>query len=127
MAVSNIFKCNICGYKVVTSGHHESYRDGHGNRRPYGHPSPTSFEALVYGIKGFSARKYCFNCDQVKDIIVSELEKPAEYWNDFQNIPCKTFDPACEECNGNLYSELTGLICPRCNEGIFESELTGFS
>lgn len=121
MAVYVTWQCTSCSHEVKTSGSHEFYRDGHGNRKPYGHPIPISFEASVYGVKGYSALKYCITCDQVRDVILTELETPNDHHRiNFRNLPKTTFNSMCEECGGELSNSLDGVKCPRCNDGYFK-------
>ena len=76
MADMNAWKCNACGYIVRTSGPWEFYRDDCGERKPYGHPVARSREARESGIKGLSTCGFCPTCDEVRDVIVREFEKP---------------------------------------------------
>ena len=78
MATHNVWECNICGHKVRTNGSWEFYRDASGQRQYYGHPIAKSREALKRGVKGFSENLYCRKCDEVRDIIVYEFEKPMD-------------------------------------------------
>jgi len=114
------WKCTSCGYKLCTSLFHEFYRDGHGNRKPYGHPIPASFEAVVYGIKGIFDRRYCSQCDNVEDVIVKELEVSVESTSDIPESPWRELKPACDKYHGELYFNLDGYSCPRCDEGSFK-------
>jgi len=76
MATHNKFECSNCGYTVRTSGLWEFYRDDSGQRQYYGHPIAKSLEARQRGVNGFSENLYCYKCDEVRDVIVYEFEKP---------------------------------------------------
>lgn len=128
MGTGYAYLCNGCGYSVSTSGPWEFYRDSQGNRKPYGHPVPTSQEARERGICGFSADMYCPKCDKIFDIILSEFKGPP---NDYFSAWAAWREPGgelkdagrvkCPECHDtNLIwntKETEKVVCPRCKEG----------
>jgi uncharacterized protein YbaR (Trm112 family) len=129
-------KCDRCGYSVSTSGPWEFYRDSKGNRKPYGHPVPTSEEARERGIYGFSGELYCPKCDRkFEDLILVEfVGSSPDYSLDYLSAWAawgKAEDMfkggvTCPECHvTNLIwdtTEAEEAVCPRCKEGILVGE-----
>lgn len=121
-------KCDRCGHCVFTSGPWEFYRDSKGNRKPYGHPVPTSEDAKQRGIYGLSGDIYCPKCDKVFDLVLVEFVKPAldslmvwaggcEPRGEFKRegaVKC----PLCDSIDLILEtSENREVLCPRCKAG----------
>lgn len=121
-------ECNVCGLEREPSGPWEFYRDEQGEMKDYGHPSPSSQEALEAGIYGFYAEMYCIPCGELRQIVLEEYEEPVESSLDLltgdhqpQIKYSNEDDPACPQC------QTRGLIlrpephadipCPKCEDG----------
>ena len=114
------WKCNSCGYELCTSGDHEFYRDEKGMLHDYGHPVPVSEEAKKQGIKGFTVKWYCPKCQVVREVIITEFDKPLLGRYSVKNKR-HNFEPHCSTCG----TELKLLLdiydsCPKCGNGYFE-------
>ncbi|TET77632.1 hypothetical protein E3J38_09685 [candidate division TA06 bacterium] len=128
MGAKYVYRCDKCSYSVCTSGPWEFYRDTQGNRKPYGHPEPTSEEARLRGIYGLSGDLYCSDCGKVFDLIVVEFKKPSHDSLSVWSCRCEPKDEfkqqgmvKCPECgNTHLILEPDNekpIACPRCKEG----------
>jgi DNA-directed RNA polymerase subunit M/transcription elongation factor TFIIS len=122
------YKCDRCGYSISTSGPWEFYRDVKGNRKPYGHPVPTSEEAKERGIYGLSAELYCPKCAKTFDLILVEFTRPSRDSLSVWAGGCEPRDEfkrkdtvKCPECGGtNMIlapTEGEDVVCPSCKEG----------
>jgi hypothetical protein len=117
--------CDACGYTVSTSGPWEFYRDSTGQRKPYGHPGPSSPEAKARGIAGFSAMMYCSSCDKVVDVIMQEYPTtfgdPLGAWLGASNERLQGIKARCPDCGGTdlvLGGRKDAVVlCPRCRAG----------
>ncbi len=129
MGVGYRYMCDWCLYFVRTSGPWEFYRDSKGNRKPYGHPVPTSEEAEKRGIQGFSGDLYCPKCDKTFDTVLVEFAGPSEGyastwagWNERTNELMHEERFMCPECRTTQMiwntREAEEAVCPRCKEGI---------
>ncbi len=126
MGASYLFKCSKCDYSFSTSGPWEFYRNKKGNRKPYGHPCPSSKEARIQGIYGLSGELYCIDCDKIIDIILVEYKQPS---NESLFVWSGKLEPKdeykregaikCPDCNGTglVLQPIEDLLCPRCKEG----------
>ena len=115
------WKCNSCGYEVITSGPWEFYRDATGQRKPYGHPVPISDEARQAGMKGFSVKWYCPDCRTVQDVILIEYKEPVAHYEKWKGFGQSSESaPECPKCGAELKRMLKGHVCPRCTDGKFE-------
>jgi DNA-directed RNA polymerase subunit M/transcription elongation factor TFIIS len=134
MGTGYTYKCDRCGYAVSTSGPWEFYRDSKGNRKPYGHPVPTSQEAKERGIYGFSGDLYCPKCDKIFDVVLVEFTGPLrDYfaawagWREPRDEFKEEGGVKCPECHvTNMIwdtSEAEKVVCPRCKEGILHGEV----
>ena len=133
MGTGYTYKCDGCGYSVSTSGPWEFYRDSEGNRKPYGHPVPTSEEAKERGIYGFSGELYCPKCDKTFDLILVEFKGSSlDYfsawagWGEAEDVSRQEGGVICPECHvTNLIwdtTEAEEAVCPHCKEGILLGE-----
>ena len=109
MGAGYVHECDQCGYSIHTSGPWEFYRDSEGNRKPYGHPKPSSEEARRRGIWGFSAILYCPKCDKTYDIVLNEFRFKEE--KAVKCPECGSTSLLCAACGD------TGITCPRCGKG----------
>lgn len=117
MGMRNKYKCSNCDFEEEISGPWEFYRDENGIRHPYGHPGALSKEAEAKGVKGFYEVGYCSKCNQVRDAITLEFEKPVyeDWWGKAIDEEGKRFKPTCSECGTKLYGFLDN-ICPKCGK-----------
>ena len=131
-------------------GPSEFYRDGQGNRKPYGHPLPFPGEARDYGVKGLSVNLYCPICQKVFDMVVVEFDEPYHcdegelFWDDAEDpdryrnegsVKC----PGCgkvglilgpsnkDERKPGAEGEMLAGDCPECREGILVGCLSWMS
>lgn len=128
MGAFHQFQCSVCGHEFVTSGPWEFYRDARGERRPVGHPRPTSPEAASAGIHGLDAVCYCTRCGNTARVVVREYDKPLDpYWqwepgNEREKIGHRDIAPPCPHCHGTdlVLDPGEGLVltCPKCQAGV---------
>ncbi len=125
--------CDNCGYSFKTSGPWEFYRDGGGQKKPFGHPIPMSAEAAQRGIYGLSANLYCRQCDRAFDLVIAEFKQPQRSGLDVWSGAAEPKDEfkregavKCPVCGnrqllleGNEAAEPT---CPRCKSGRLVSQ-----
>lgn len=128
MGVGYRYMCDRCFYCVRTSGPWEFYRDSKGNRKPYGHPVPTSEDGKEQGIWGFSGDLYCPKCDKTFDIVLVEFTGPSEGyasawagWKRWTELKHER-RAICPECRTTQMiwdtKEAEKAVCPRCKEGM---------
>ena len=131
-------KCDKCGYSVFTSGPWEFYRDSKGNRKPYGHPVPTSEEAKQRGIYGLSGELYCPRCDKTFDLILVEFTRSSRDSLSVWVGRCELRDEfkqeaavKCPYCDSTYMilgaAEGVEVVCPRCKEGKLLGEMEWIS
>ena len=119
------FGCKKCGHAIETSGPTAFYRDCKGERKYHGGwPCPSSKEAYLAGVAGFSAEYYCPTCDKVYDTTIVEYKEPYRDYNKAwdsleQDIAawCEKGENRCAKCGSSLVLDAHKLPCPKCETG----------
>jgi Zn finger protein HypA/HybF involved in hydrogenase expression len=123
-----IWKCNKCEYSVTTSGLYFYFVDKTGLRKRYGHLG-RSEEAKESGISGFTVEWYCSKCHSLREAVVLQFDHPQngpvaafmEYWNNLKSEN-KDFEIVCPKCGAELFDDLKGFPCPKCEKGKFKED-----
>jgi hypothetical protein len=126
MATYYQWKCESCSYMVETNGPHEFYIASHGQRQRYGHPLPRSKEAEEAGVAGLTVVAYCPVCDEAHEVVIEEFDPPRNFitcWLGAHNL----IEPTCPECGSTILTELPGLPCPRCPNGVFAGRVVKYT
>lgn len=87
----------------------EFYVDKEGKRQNFGFPTADDVEIIKAEVKGISATLFCGNCKELKDIVLSQIDRTGR----------KEFEKVCPDCGNLLISELKNEICSKCEMGKF--------
>jgi len=128
-------RCDTCGYEFDTSGSHEFYRDKEGRLVDFGHPLPSSHEAVEAGVAGFYGRMWCLQHDVNVRVVIQEFLEPVDrfagIWTPGKH-PEKQVSIACPSCGDDepVMGERpfgSKIRCPKCIGGTIECEVARMS
>ena len=117
-----VFECDRCSHDVEIIVCKEFRREPDGRRVDYVYPDPDLYEWPPRRVSGLWSRLWCSGCRDVRQVIVVELDAPAEH-------PVQAFLAAeargltgteplpCPECAAPLNHDPEGELCPACDGG----------
>jgi hypothetical protein len=122
MPYAYLYQCDRCEADVEIVLAREFRVDSEGRRVDYEYPSSELYEWPPKRVSGLWSRLWCPQCRRNRELVLVELEAPAEH-------PVQAFLKAeagkltgaesgpCSECGTTLLVDLDRVECPACEEG----------